>query len=202
MDTKTERSTIGYSGLIASLALVVAFLGANPFADAVGIPREDVHRTSTPIILRFVCGLVVLYATFSVLRFLVGHVRAAVRGLVGSEARPDRGLTLAILICGTLCVLAALYVQIYASAHPNGGRVGPTMSFNAGGPGGSLNMEAHPEGSLALNLLSVLTFLAGAGLLAFGIWGSLKRPSNPPALPASLANPEGWGEATIDAARV
>jgi hypothetical protein len=58
-------------------------------------------------------------------------------------------------------------------------------------------MEARGQASLALNLVSLLTFLAGAGLLAFGVWGSLK----PAAAHESVAKPEGWGEPMIDAAR-
>lgn len=202
MDAKTDNPAGGYGALVVSLAIVVAFLGANPFADAVGFPGRDYHDTPMPAFLRAVCGAVVFFATYSFLRFLVGHVRAVVRQLGATAAKPDRWLSLAGLICGTLCLLAALFVQVYAATHPVGVRVAPTMTFNGGMPGGSMNMEAHSEGSLALTLVSVLTFLFGAGLLAFGIWGSLKHAPGQPVLPGSVAKPDGWGEAAIDAARV
>ena len=205
METQNDRPTAGYGSLILSLAVVVAFLGANPFADAVGFPREDDHRSGMPVTLRVVCGAVVFFATYSFLRVLVGHVRVVARGLGATGAKPDRGLSLASLICGTLCLLAALIVQVYAATHPSGVRMSPTMTLNGGMPGGSLNMEAHSEVSLSMTLVSVLTFLVGAGLLAFGAWGSLKQAPAPavvsPTLPGSVAKPDGWGEATIDATR-
>jgi hypothetical protein len=199
METKTEKPTAGYGGLIVSLAVAVAFLGANPFADAVGIPSEDRNHSPMPLMMRVVCGSVVFYATFSVLRFLVDHVRAVVRGLGASAARPDRRFAQASFACGIICILATLFVQVYAASRPASAKMAPTMTFNGGSSGGSFNMEAHSGDSLALNLVSGLTFLAGAGLLAFGLWGGLKPT---PTVSGHVAKPEGWGEATIDAARV
>jgi hypothetical protein len=64
-------------------------------------------------------------------------------------------------------------------------------------PQGSFHMVAGSRSSPALTLVGLLTFLAGVGLLAFGVWGSLK----PAAIPAPPAKPDGWGEPMIDAAR-
>ncbi len=198
MEAKNDSPMARYRPLIVSMSLVIAFLAANPFADAAGFPREDPGRGPMPAMLRVAAGFVVFFASCALLGTLIGMVRSVVDRL-GSTARPDWRLALASTICGTVCLLAALFVQVYAATHPTGVSISPTMTFNAGpgAPSGAFNMEARGQASLALNLVSLLTFLAGAGLLAFGIWGSLK-----PAAPhESVAKPEGWGEPMIDAAR-
>ena len=198
MEAKNVSPTAGHKGLVVSLSVVVAFLGANPFADAVGFPREDMHGTSIPIMLRIVCGVVVFFASCSFLGFLIRLVRGLVERLGSAGARPDWRLALASIVCGTVCLLAALQ-GVFSATQSAGVSMAPTMTFNAGPgmPGGAFNIEARGRSSLALTLVSLLTFLAGSGLLAFGIWGSLK-PAEPR---ESVAKPEGWGEPMIDAAR-
>ncbi len=40
MDFKVDRPKSGYRALVVSMSLVIAFLAANPFADAVGLPQS------------------------------------------------------------------------------------------------------------------------------------------------------------------
>jgi hypothetical protein len=200
MEPKLDRPRPGYRALVISMSLVVAFLAANPFADAVGLPQLD-DRTPMPAMFRIIGGVVIFFAARAFLDFLIGLARDVVSRLGSSAARPDRWVALASIFCGTICLLAALQ-GAFAATQSGGVSVAPTMSFRAGPgiPGGSVNMEARGHASPALTLVSLLTFLAGAGLLAFGVWGSLKPTATSPP-PASVAKPEGWGEPMIDAAR-
>ncbi len=148
---------------------------------------------------RIVGGIVIFFAASTFLGFLIGLTREVVARLGSSAAKPDRWIALASIICGTICLLAALQ-GAFATTQSGGVSVTPTMTFSAGpgNPGGSLNMQASRQNSSALTLVSLLTFLAGSGLLAFGVWGSLKPA--PPRDPA--AKPQGWAEPMLDAARV
>jgi hypothetical protein len=199
METKGDMPKPGYRALVISTSIVIAFLGANPFADAVGFPRQD-QDNGFPMAatMRIVCGIVVCFASLSFLNFLIRLVRDLVDRLGSSSARPDWRLALTSILCGTICLLAALQ-GAFAATQSAGVSVTPAMTFSAGpgNPGGSIDMEARNRAPIALTLVSLLTFLAGAGLLAFGVWGSLK----PAASQATAAKPEGWGEPMIDAAR-
>jgi hypothetical protein len=197
MEPKFDRPTSGYRALVISMSLVIAFLAANPFADAVGLPQLD-DRTPMPAMFRIIGGVVIFFAAKAFLEFLIRLARDVVGRLGSSAAKPDRRIVLASIVCGTVCLLAALQA-IFAANYYLGGSVAPTMTFNTGTgmPQGSLNMVARGQSSPALTLISLLTFLAGAGLLAFGIWGILK----PAPTREAVTKPEGWGEPMIDAAR-
>ncbi len=201
MEPKLDGPKSGQGALVISISLVIAFLAANPFADAVGLPPVD-DRTPLAAFFRVVGGGVVFFAVFTFLRFLIGLARDVVARLGSSSARPDRWVALASIVCGTICLLAALQ-GAFAATHGGSVSVAPTMTFTSGpaNPGGSLNMQATSQTSPALTLISLLTFLAGTGLLAFGVWGSLKPATILAPIPPA-AKPEGWGEPMIDAARV
>ena len=211
------NSTSGYRMLIFVVSVVVGLLGANPFADAVGFPRlgPDHYNNEGAIAFRVLSGFVVFLLTAILMRSLVVQVRAAVARIGATPAKPDGKAALASLICGTLCVLGALWVQVYASTHPVG--VAPALRLN-GNPGGmtfngnplGMDMSLNTQASPTLAFLSVGTFLVGAGLLAFGIWATLKpdreRPGvsapAPAPAPTAAVKPDGLGADLVDAARV
>jgi hypothetical protein len=200
MEPKLDGPKSAYRALVISMSLVIAFLAANPFADAVGLPQVD-DRTPMPAMFRIIGGVVLFFAASTFLGFLIGLARDAIGRLGSSSAKPDRWIALASIVCGTVCLLAAVQAT-FAANYYLGGPAPPTMTFQTGPgmPQGSLNMAATGRSSPALTLVSLLTFLAGAGLLAFGIWGSLK-PAATLAPTAMVPKPEGWGEPMIDAAR-
>ena len=213
----TPTSTSGYRMLILVVSVVVGLLGANPFADAVGFPpvgtgyTEEMHIT-----YRVLSGFIVFLLAATFLRFLVVQVRAAVLRIGATPGKPDGKAALTSILCGTLCVLGALFVQVYAATHPVG--LAPTMTLG-GNPGGmtingnqvgmtapAIGVSMQGQTSPTLAILSVATFLVGTGLLAFGIWATLKpgRERIEVAAPAATSTfkPDGLGADLVDAARI
>lgn len=129
MEPKVDRPKPGYRALVISMSLVIAFLGAGPFADAVGFPQPD-DRTPTPAMFRILGGVVIFFAATTFLEFLIGLIREVVARLGLSTAKPDRWIALASIICGTICLLAALQ-GAFAATQSGGVSVAPAMTFRA-----------------------------------------------------------------------
>jgi hypothetical protein len=180
LDYATPRSASapgrGHFAVAAALALAVGFLGANAFADAAGLPvPQDPSRDPGYVFLRVVCGIVVFVVTFVVLSVLFRELRALVHTLARTSLRPGLPIAMTCLICGTACVIAALAVQLYWMRNPAVG-FGPRPYMSVQTP-----LMAH--------IITLMTFLLGAGLIAVGIWSSMGQAPSIPAHANAAAPP-------------
>jgi hypothetical protein len=152
-----------------ALSLAVGVLGAERFALAAGVrsPRDE-HI--------FACGVVLGLLTMALLLFLAHLTRQVVALLVQSPVRPGRNVGLALIICGTVCVLSALAMQLYESGRDVSGST--TIGFPQSS--GSARVTAQlSESSLLTPVITVAVLLAGAALVALGIWSSTGSPGVP-----------------------
>jgi hypothetical protein len=161
--------------ILLAISLAVAVLGAKRFAAAAGVnPRQD-----EPIVL---CGIVLGLLTLAVLMSLLHLGRQVVGVLARSPARPGPTVGLALIIGGTVCVLAALGVQLYES----GRAVSGTTTLSVPAVGGSARVDAQAsDASVVAPVIPVAVLVAGAALVALGIWSSSVPRGLPDSAPAA-----------------
>ncbi len=98
------------------------------------------------------------------------------------EERPGPAVALVILCLGALCAISAVVVQYSASERVPAGVSMKELEF-----GGNSHLIVQSSGSLALGVLTILTFLLGTSLISLGIWACLKpapRGTSPAVKPA------------------
>lgn len=154
----------GQKWLVFALAVAVAFLGANAFADAAGFPPiRDAGRDAHLVVLRILCGLVLFLVALVGIAALLRAGGSVIDALARTPDRPGPAVAMAALICGTICILATLVIQGFALRY-----VSPFAAFvNEVGAAGHTPLMLH--------LATIFTFLAGAALVAIGVWSSLGR---------------------------
>lgn len=95
------------------LALTVALLAADSFALAAGFdPVGNIEQEPLPFIGRLLCGAVI----FALVLAAAGPVGRFLRGAgpwPAAGGTRGRAAGLALIICGTICILAALAVEVY-----------------------------------------------------------------------------------------
>jgi hypothetical protein len=161
--------------IVARLAVAVAvgFLGASPFTMASGlIPGLglDFHSVGP---LTTVSGVILFILTLALLGPVTRLVQKTLEALGRVEERPGPAVTLGMLGMGTLCAIAAMVVQYNALGAQSSG-----LTMHVGNMPSQVVVQS--AGSFGLGVLSILTFLLGAAMIALGIWASLKPSSTPP----------------------
>jgi hypothetical protein len=149
---------------ILALPLAAGFVGAGAFLDASGIEVQERNRGMMLVL----SGLVVAAVTLALLVMLETSFRAVVRALAGTARRPTTAVVITIMVCGTVCILAAVALQWYRPTIPAGLGRGPLLP--------------------ALTTVTVL--LVGVSLLAVGVWSGIPSavetaPPPPADLPPS-----------------
>ena len=102
MEMGPKTTSLQYLGLMVALAVAIGMLGANAFMDTAGFDASW-HRDGWP----FLCGLVLFFLSFMLLRFLFQLGTQIVSRLGQVRERPGLPITITLLACGTLCVLGA-----------------------------------------------------------------------------------------------
>lgn len=173
-----------------TLAVVVALLGAIPLAGASGFDRVgSYHHNPSNSSLVWFCGFILFFFTLAVLGPIANALSALVERLARTEARPTQTAAVAMIACGTLCVLSSLYLAWMSSSSGPINQVRGQMqdimrSVNANGvsvnlslPGGAMD-EGSGSGAM---ILTVLVFTLGVGLISLGVWATLPAsPYSPP----------------------
>jgi hypothetical protein len=172
---------------LLALGGVVGMLGANAFADAAGIYAD---KEFDDVFLRIVCGIVLGFATIAAVMLATHLGSLGVAALRGSSRRPSQAMAITLVICGAVCVLMAMAFEWYIVASSQ--VIRPALS---GGPQGSasINFPALPgmpeqkatisvsgSGQLRIgtaasplaHVVALCGFLAGAVLIALGMWSS------------------------------
>ena len=184
--------------LTFAVALAAGFLGANPFADAVGLSHVTKPNEEEGLVfLRIFCGLIVGLVVLGLIPFLGNQCRDVAAVLGRTTERPGPAVAVTLVICGTLCLLGSLVlawhvaslaqsasIQVQApgmpgfSAGPLSGTTGrsqaPGMPGFPGPISGAASVNAGTQPPLLTQVLALLTFLAGLALISLGIWSSIK----------------------------
>lgn len=169
--TKAPKSNVL---LVLAMGVAAGCLGANPFADAVGMsPVSDAAREPGNVVLRMLCGLVVGFVAMVLTATALREGNAVSRALHRIDRRPPQAIAITLIICGTACLLGALAIPLFAIHTPGGVRIVATSN----------GMAASADLPAVAQILAVLTFLAGAVLIALGIWSSTPAPADPVARP-------------------
>jgi hypothetical protein len=154
-----------------AVALALGVLGAKRFAVAAGVNSHY----DEPIVA---CGVVLGLLVLALLIALVHFGRQVVAVLARSQSRPGPTVGLVLIICGTVCLLAALGTQLYESGRTVSGST--TLSVPAAG--GSARVDVQASDSFLLTpVITAAVLLAGAALVALGLWSS----SSPRTVPYS-----------------
>jgi hypothetical protein len=151
-----------------AVSVAIAFLGAYPLASSSGLMgtvRED-QRNSIIITSGFVLFFLTVALIGPTLRF-IGQILDT---LARVEERPRPTVAWTMLVLGTVCAISAMHIQLQAGNHPPASVSMNIPGFNSSTP----SMAVQSSGSLALSILTFLTFLLGASLIGLGIWASLK----------------------------
>jgi hypothetical protein len=156
------------------LAIVAALLGANPLGDAVGLPdpRLVEHEWGNALFWRIVCGVVVGLLALAIIGFLAAQFAALARALARQRERPGMPISIALLACGTACVLATLWFEYRLAT------AGSVATMQAAASAGGAVMAVGVRTALAGQLAALGTFLLGCLLVGLGVWSSL-RPQHP-----------------------
>ena len=146
------------------LALALGLLGATSFSDAAGFSglRDEGVRS----FLLVLSGIVVFGLALVLIHILIRLVQGAIGLLARTVGRPGFAVVLTLIISGTVCILASLAAEFYGVR---------SIRIVASDMGGSVSAQAP----LVLTVLAILAFLAGAALVAVGVWGSI-HPAPPP----------------------
>lgn len=172
MESSPKTASMGYGGLVLVLAVAIGILGANAFADAAGFYKE--HEPATGV-----CGVVLFFLSWMVLRFLFQLGTQIVWRLGQIRERPSMPVTITLLACGTLCVLGALLLVWQGGTGSL--NMSPAMNLPSNMPGGNMvpqfDMSMRISGSLLRPLAVCAALVIGVALLALGVWSSLAPPA-------------------------
>jgi hypothetical protein len=182
MELGSKTTSLQYLGLVVALAVVIGMLGANAFMDAAGFDASW-HRDGWP----FLCGFVLFFLSFMLLRFLFQLGTQIVSRLGQMHERPGLPITITLLACGTLCVLGSLLLVWHGDSGSL--NMSPTMNLPGNLPGANMatqfGMSVRNSGSLMRPLAVCAALVIGVALLALGVWSSL--------VPAAAANDDSLG---------
>ena len=175
METGPKTTSLQYLGLVVALAVVMGMLGANAFMDAAGFDASW-HRDGWP----FLCGFVLFFLSFMLLRFLFQLGTQIVCRLGQIRERPGLPITITLLACGTLCVLGSLLL-VWHGDSGSVNMMSPGVNVSGNMPGANMStqfgMSVRTSGSLMRPLAECAALVIGVALLALGVWSSLAPPA-------------------------
>jgi hypothetical protein len=164
-----------------AVSVAVAFLCAYPFAELSGsMARMQDAEARTALVTA--SGVILFFLTLSLIRPAIGLVLKIQETLKQAETRPGPTVAVTMLCLGTICAISALFVQYSAGRNATG------VSMNVTESGRNPQLVMQTSGSFVLGLLTVLTFLLGASLVALGTWASLKPQANSPMVKTEVAD--------------
>lgn len=162
--TAGQRRCI-YLGLI----IPIGFLAADSFANAAGFPTSVGQNKEMGVFLRIMAGVVVAIAALAIL-VLLRHAFVRVLDYLGRvTAKPHVAVAIALLVCGTICILGMLvfeYLMVSQSSLL-------AMSSRAQMGMESAEVSFQVRVPLLTHLIAACAFLSGAALLALGVWSSV-----------------------------
>jgi len=98
--------SLRYGGLSLVLGLAIGIVGANAFGDAAGFPHPSTtDHEPAGAMLRVLCGTVLFFVSWMLLRFLFQLGFQIVWRLGEVRERPGLPITITLLACGTRSVV-------------------------------------------------------------------------------------------------
>jgi hypothetical protein len=185
-DALPRMSLFKRSLVLFAFGLLVGLMGANAVADAAGLRAREQDDT----VLRVLCGFILGLATIAVV-IVGGHFGSLlIAGLRQSPRRPNQTMAMTLVICGAVCLLAALVFEWYVvtssqviSPEIGGGRGGTAHVKLPSLGTGELNATVTVDGSGRVHIgkaaspiahvIALGSFAAGAVLIAIGVWSSM-----------------------------
>jgi hypothetical protein len=176
------RSPTGQGFFLIACALLIAFVGGRGVAESAGAiflenggDRFD-HRHDLDGLWIFISSVLLAFFVIASFRFLLLLAQRIVNVLAGVETRPDKWITATLIVCGVLCLLAAVALQWHHSSVsasismplPQIGQPGmPQGIMQAGG------ISVRARTSLMAPITTIGVFLAGLAITAVGIWSGI-----------------------------
>jgi hypothetical protein len=160
---------------VFAVAIALAFLGAGPFAAAIGFPPiPNVNEPEAGPVFGHIAAGVIIFVLVIALAGPIGRLtRGIIHRIEQSHAKPAQPVVLTLIICGTLCVIGAMGMELYLV------RYGESVMTAAGIGGLGQAMERVSVGvetPILGHMVAILGLVAGAGLASVGFWGSLVAP--------------------------
>ena len=182
---KAPKLAIGQMLFFLACALLVGFVGGRSVAESAGVIENG--RDSEQWLV-FSQVLLALF-TFASLRFLFLLGRRMVAVLAGVQTRPSREVAVVIVLCGVLCLLAAVVLQWHESSTSASVSASvPTIQVpgmpNVVTNAGVFAIRARTSLTAPITTLGVL--LAGLVIIGIGVWSSI--PPRPIPLPMQNGN--------------
>ncbi len=157
--------------LIIMGALAVGFLVTDPYRMTAGFPADD----AGPVMVRVFGGLIALGLVITGTKPLMRLAMAVIERFSTRQARPCFGICLTLIVCGTVCILASVAVELRAVRSDAMVALAVPETVNR-----SFGHIAIGGQSIFPGLFTAgLTFLAGCVLCAVGIWGSIANGPSP-----------------------
>jgi len=160
---------------VFAVAIALAFLGAGPFASAIGFPPipNASDPEAGPVFGHIAAGVIIFVLVIALAGPLARFIREIIRRIEQTHAKPAQPVVLTLIICGILCVLGAMGMELYLV------RYGESVMTAAGIGGLGQAMERVSVGvetPILGHVIAILGLVAGVGLASVGFWGSLGAP--------------------------
>jgi hypothetical protein len=157
---------------VFAVAIALAFLGAGPFSAAIGFPPiPNVNEPEAgPVFGHIAAGFLIFLLVIALAGPLARLIREIIRRVEQTQAKPAQPVVLTLIICGTLCVLGAMGMELYLV------RYGESVMTAAGIGGLGQGMERVSVGvetPILGHAVAILGLVAGVGLASVGFWGGL-----------------------------
>jgi hypothetical protein len=176
------RSPTGQGFFLLACALLIGFVGGRGVAEAAGVvlledggDRFD-RRHDLDGLWIFLSSVLLACFVIASFRFLLLLGQRIVNVLAGVETRPDKWITVTLIVCGVLCLLAAVALQwhhssVSASVSASLPQVGQPGMPPVLMQGGAISVRART--SLMAPITTIGTLLAGLAITAVGIWSGI-----------------------------
>jgi hypothetical protein len=176
------RLAIGQKLFLLACALLIGFVGGRGVAESAGaiLPDDGVdrfdHRRDLDGLWIFIATVVLAFFVVASLRFLILLGQRVAGLLARVETRPDKWITVTIIVCGVLCLLAAVALQWHHSSVSASVSVPLPQIGQPGIPpgmmqGGAISVRARS--SLMTPITTIGVLLAGLAITAVGIWSGI-----------------------------
>ena len=201
------RLAIGQKLFILACALLVGFVGGRSIAEAAGsispengaLPFERLHGDAGVWIF-FSIVLLTLFV-IAALRLLLLLRQRVIALLTQVETRPVAWISVTIIACGVVCLLAAVSLQWHQSTSVSASLPAIEMPNMPGMPKGDMRImnpggfSIRARSSLMTPITTIGILLAGFVITGIGIWSSIPprhaRASKPVPMAARAAE---WGD--------
>jgi hypothetical protein len=186
-EPRVKKVPQGYRAFSVACALIIGFVAGRSVAEGAGliappavqIPNYERERDGLWTFAAMVLVGLFVFATCRFL-FLLGWRAAEV--LRQAQTRPNTWVALGIIVCGTICMLAAVSLQWHAATSSASVTTMLPVFEMQGAPKGpsttnAIGMSMQARMPLMVTITTIALLIAGGGITAIGIWASIPPAS-------------------------